>query len=99
MKVTDFFRQISIIRHENKALKALRSADQRLNKAIRLIERTKGLSHANMIEYKDVCAVSLCIAQAVKVIKGVIGPGNLKEVQAFIEALAGKDSMRGSIDG
>ena len=99
MRVTDFFRQISIIRHENKALKALRSADQRLNKAIRLIERTKGLSHANMIEYNDVCAVSLCIAQAVKVIKGAIGPGSLKEVQAFIETLAEKDRVQGRIDG
>lgn len=54
MKATDFFRQISIIRQESKALKALRSADLRLNKAIRLIERTKGLSHASMIEYNDV---------------------------------------------
>lgn len=41
----------------------------------------------------------MCIAQAVKVIKGVIGPGNLKEVQSFIEDLAEKDSMHRSIDG
>lgn len=99
MKVMDIFMQISIIRHEKKALKALSVADQRLKKAIRLIERMKGLNHANTIEHNDVCAVSLCIAQAVKVIKGITGPGNLKEVLMFIEDLANKDRMHGRIDG
>lgn len=99
MKVAGFFRQILIIRHENKALKALRAADRHLSKAARLIEKTENVSHADMVEHRDICAVSLCIANGAKVIKGIVGPGNWKEVQEFIETLARKDGMRGRADG
>lgn len=99
MKATDIFRQISIIRHERKALSVLKTADLRLSKAVTLIEQIEGLSPADMMQYKDICAVSLCITQAVKVMKGVIGPGNLKEVHAFIKAFAETDGARGRIGG
>ena len=98
-KVASFFRQILIIRHENKALKALRTADLHLNKAARLIQRTENVGHADMVEHRDICAVSLCIAHGAKVIKGIVGPRNWKEVKEFIETLAEKDRMSGRTDG